>query len=93
MALQPLNTGNSLGSNYNQVNDAIRQLNNEQTTKVFKQAGGYSIIEGQLPYSGGYGTLYYDSNNVPTIIIGILPDGTTGIVVAKPGQNVINAFS
>lgn len=93
MALTPVSGNNSNNSNWNTVNDAIRQLNNEQTVKVFKQAAGNAIITGKLPYDGGYGSLYYDSNGVPTIIIGILPDGTVGIVVAKPGQNVLDVFS
>lgn len=36
--------------------------------------------------------LYYDSTGTPCIMIGILPDGTTGIVIAKPGKNVLDAF-
>lgn len=93
MSLLPTSSTNSLGSNWNTVNDAIRQLNNEQITKTYKQPNGNVIVEGKLPYSGGYGTIYYDSNGVPIIIIGILPDGNVGIAVAKPGNNVIDAFS
>lgn len=37
-------------------------------------------------------TIYNDSNGVPSIIIGILPDGTNGIVIAKPGVNVLTLF-
>lgn len=84
MSIQPLNTANSLVTNYNQINDALRQLNNEQTTKAFKQAGGNAIVEGKLPYSGGYGSLYYDSTNTPRILIGIAPDGQIDIGVSKP---------
>lgn len=83
MSIQPLNTANSLATNYNQINDALRQLNNEQVTKAFKQAGGNAIVEGKLPYSGGYGSLYYDSDNVPRILIGIAPDGQIDIAVSK----------
>lgn len=93
MAILPLNTSNSLGANYNQLNDAIRQLNNEQTVKTFKQAKGNAMVIGKLPYDGGYGSMYYDVNGIPSIIIGILPDGTTGIVVAKAGVSVLDAFS
>lgn len=93
MSLKPLSTQNSQGQNYGQVNDMIRQLNREQTTKVFKQANGNAIITGKLPYDGGYGSLYYDTNGVPSIVIGILPDGTTGMVVAKEGIDVLTLFS
>lgn len=117
MALQPTISSNSNQTNWNTVNNAIQQLNNEQITKAFKQPGGNSVItgklpnedaygtlyydannnliirEGKLPYDGGYGTIYYDSNGIPVVIIGILPDGTTGIAISKPGISVIDAFS
>lgn len=93
MSFRPLNSSNSTGQNYGQLNDMIRQINKEQTTKTFKQPGGNAIINGKLPYDGGYGSLYYDSNGVPSIVVGILPDGTTGLVIAKPGENVLDAFS
>lgn len=93
MSLRPLLTTNSQASNYSQVNDMIRRINNEQTTKTFKQAGGNSIVEGKLPYEGGYGSLYYDADNIPRIIIGIAPDGTMGIFVSKEGVSVLDAFS
>lgn len=93
MAFRPVSSQNSYAQNWGQVNDMIRQLNKEQTVKTFKQPGGNAIISGKLPYEKGYGSLYYDSTGVPSIIIGILPDGTTGIVAAKAGENVIDAFS
>ena len=75
------------------INGNFAQLDNEVVTKVFKQANGNAIIEGKLPYDGGYGTLYYDANGIPSTIIGILPDGSTGIAIAKPGVSVLSAFS
>lgn len=93
MAFRPLLSSNSNQSNWSQVNDMIRQVNNEQTTKTFKQANGNSIVQGKLPYPGGYGSLYYDSSNLPRIIIGIAPDGTMGIFVSKEGISVLDAFS
>jgi hypothetical protein len=82
-----------MGTSFNQLNDMVRQLNNEQTVKVFKRAGNNAIVTGKLPYDGGYGTLYYDSNGVPSIVIGIMPDGTTDLVIAKPGIDVTTLFS
>lgn len=93
MGFRPISTQNSYTQNWGEVNNMIRQLNKEQTTKVFKQAGGNAIISGKLPYDGGYGSLYYDSSNIPRIIIGIQPDGTMGITVSKDGENVIDLFS
>jgi hypothetical protein len=93
MSFLPLNSQNSLGSNFGQVNDMVRQLNKEQTTKVFKQSGGNAIVEGKLPYDGGYGSLYYDSSNIPRILIGITPDGDVDIVKSKSGVSVLDVFN
>lgn len=93
MAFPPVSSQNSQASNWNQLNDMIRQLNKEQTTKVFKQPGGNVIIEGKLPYEGGYGSLYYDTNGIPRVLIGIAPDGTVGLFVSKVNVSVLSAFS
>lgn len=93
MAFRPLNSTNALSQNFGQVNDMIRQLNNEQVTKTFKQSGGNSIVQGKLPYTNGYGTLYYDTNNVPRIIIGIAPDGNIDIGVSKEGYDITTLYT
>ena len=99
MPFRPLNSKNSTPQNYGQINDMVRQLNREQQVKTFKQAGGANaIVNGRLPYttSSGkqaYGSLYYDENGVPIIIIGTTPDGIVDIVAAKDGENVLDAFS
>lgn len=99
MSLRPVTPQNSMGQNLGQLNDMVRQLNKEQSVKTFKQAGGNNaIINGRLPFdtdSGAtpYGSLYYDTDGVPSIIIGVLPDNTIGLVIAKEGENVIDAFS
>lgn len=90
---RPVTSKNSYSQNWNEMNNMIRQLNKEQTTKAFLQPGGNAIITGKLPYEGGYGTLYYDTDNVPSIVIGVLPDGTTGLVIAKSGENVLDVFA
>lgn len=92
MSLTPVSPQNSNTQNLGQINNMMRQLNNEQVTKTFKQPNGNAIINGKLPYEGGYGSLYYDSNGIPRIVIGILPDGTTGFVVSKEGESVLDAF-
>lgn len=93
MSLRPLVSTNSHKQNLSQITDMMRQLNKEQTTKTFKQPGGNAIINGKLPYQGGYGSLYYDPNNVPSIVIGTLSDGSMGIVVAKDGVDVLSVIS
>lgn len=89
----PIGAGSSFDQALPVINSNFAQLDQEAVTKVFKQAGGNAIIEGRLPYDGGYGSLYYDANGIPNIVIGILPDGTTGIAIAKPGEDVLSAFS
>lgn len=89
MGFRPISSQNSYSQNWNEVNNMVRQLNKEQTTKVFKQAGGNAIINGKLPYDGGYGSLYYDDTNIARIIIGIDPDGDMNIHVSKPGEDVV----
>lgn len=92
MAFKPLTSQNSQSQNYGQINDMVRQLNNEQTTKTFKQPGGNAVINGKLPYQGGYGSLYYDQNQVARILIGIDPDGEVNLIVSKPGVDVLSLF-
>ncbi len=93
MALRPLTTQNSQGQNYGELNNMIRQLNKEQTTKTYKQPGGNAIVTGKLPYEGGYGSLYYDSDNVPRILIGIAPDGEIDISASKEGFDITQQYS
>lgn len=93
MALRPIGN-NSDASDIGRVsNENFRNINNRFRVNVVRQATGNAIVQGKLPYTDGYGSLYYDANGIPNIIIGILPDGTTGLVIAKPGENVIDAFS
>lgn len=92
MSFKPVISSNSNKQNLNQINDMIRQLNKEQVTKVFKQPNGNAIINGKLPYTDGYGSLYYDGNNNPRILIGIAPDGEIDIGVSKPGFNIIEQY-
>lgn len=85
----PISADVNLSDALKSINANFAQLDNESVTKAFKQAGGNAIITGKLPYDGGYGSLYYDQTNTPRIIIGILPDGTMGMVIAKPNVDVI----
>lgn len=92
MSFRPIATKNSYSQNWNEVNNMIRTLNKEQTVKTFKQASGNAIITGKLPYAGGYGSLYYDTNGVARIIIGIDPDGEVNIHVSDPDVDVLSLF-
>lgn len=93
-SFRPLNTSNSTKTNYSQVNDMVRQLNKEQVTKTFKQAGGKNaIINGQLP-NGKYGQLLYDDTGKARILIGQHPlDGRMGVWVSKPGFDVLTELA
>jgi hypothetical protein len=50
--------------------------------------GNFSQLDGET-----YTKVYRDSSGVPNMIMGLLPDGTTGLVIAKEGVNVLTLFS
>lgn len=88
----PLNTGNSTGQNYAQVNDLMRQFNNEKTAKTFRRSqGDNAIITGRLPDDLGYGTLLYDSDGNARIAMYIDEDGNPVFKVSEEGQDATTA--
>lgn len=89
----PVSPGTSQDQAMNVINNNFAQLDSEAVTKTFNQAGGNAIIEGKLPYDGGYGSLYYDKDNVDRIIIGIAPDGEIDIGASKPGESVTSLYT
>ena len=93
MSLRPLGIKKDDKSQNRLLGDNFRNIENRFRTNVVRQANGNAIVTGKLPYDGGYGNLYYNTDGVPTIIIGILPDGTTGLVIAKEGEDVLDAFA
>lgn len=88
----PVNPGTEFDQAMAVMNGNFAQLDSEAVTKTFKQPSGNAIIEGKLPYEGGYGFLFYDPNGVPSIVFGILPDGTMGLVIANEGVDVLSLF-
>lgn len=85
----PLPQGASPDEIAKATNRALERFDGESITKTFRQAGGNAVVQGRLP-SGGYGTLYYDSDGIPIILIGQHPvDGHMGIWQTKPGINVL----
>lgn len=91
---QPLQPSTPSDLNLNQINQMVAQLNQEQTVKTFKQAGNKNaIIQGKLPYSGGYGSLYYDTTGTARILIGIDPTGATVLAISKPGFDIVTILS
>jgi len=90
----PVNPGTPLESAIAAFNNNFAQLDQETAVKTFNGASGEpSIITGELPYEGGYGSLYYDTNGIARIIIGVQPDGTIGMTASKEGVDVIGLFS
>lgn len=76
MSFQPINTQNSQGANFGQLNDMVRQLNKEQITKVFKFDSNNAVFIGKLPYDGGIG-LMVQSPDGSSVGIGSIPGSTT----------------
>jgi hypothetical protein len=64
----PVNPGTDYDQAMAVMNNNFAQLDNETVTKTFKQANGNAIVEGKLPYDGGYGSMYYNSDDVTTVV-------------------------
>jgi len=64
------------------------------TTKT-KYAGqqSTSVLSGQLRIEDGNGRMVLYDGTHYRMIIGLLPDGTVGVVISKPGIDVFSAFS
>jgi len=89
----PVNPGTPLESAIAAFNNNFAQLDQEAAVKVINgSSGNPAIISGELPYEGGYGGLYHDADGVPSIIIGIDPDGVVNIHAANDGVNVLGLF-
>lgn len=92
MSLTPVTSDNSNSANLNQINNAIRQLNNEAQTKVFKGPENVNaVINGKLPNDLGYGFQLSDSNGVPRIIAYIDANNNPIFKVSESGQDVTTA--
>lgn len=89
----PITSGTSHEQMLAMINKNFAELDNENVTKVYRGANGnIAIIEGKLPYQGGFGSLYYDQNGKARILIGIDPDGDINLVVSKPDVDVLSLF-
>lgn len=88
----PVNPGTDFAQAMAVINNNFAQLDNEAVTKTFRQASGNAIIEGKLPYDGGYGFLLYDENGLASIIIGRDPYGNMVIAAAKQGTDIFTAY-
>lgn len=90
----PLTAGTDMNQVLSILNKNFGELDSETVTKVYKGPNGRTaIIEGKLPYEGGYGALYYDASGIPRVLVGLSPDGTMGIFSSKDGESVVDAFS
>lgn len=75
-------------------NTNFSQLDSENVTKTYKQASGNAVIEGKLPYEGGYGILIYDATGVARILIGLAPgDAHVGMWTTAEGYDVLEELS
>lgn len=90
----PLRPGTSQEQLLAILNKNFGELDGETITKVYLGANNQiAIIEGKLPYEGGYGLLIYDSDGDSRVLAGIAPDGSIGLFVSKTGEDLISAFS
>lgn len=63
------------------------QAGTEQTQQLAIINKNFAEIDNE-----GTTKIFSDANGIPTIIMGVLPDKTTGIVISKPGINVLTLF-
>lgn len=87
------------GINVNEASPSQMMYTNDYSTTTWRDNNGnITLQEGLLP-SGNYGqnvyngTSQYSLSGTPQILIGVLPDGTVGIVQSISGVNVNNLFS
>lgn len=93
MALRSLFPGLQPEEQATVSNENFRDIDNRFRTNIVRNTTGKPRIQTGNIGENRYGQLLYDNDGVPIIIIGDLPDGSVGIVMAKPGENVIDAFS
>lgn len=90
----PITKGSTFEEALPVINGNFSHLDLEAVTKTFSQPGGNAIIQGKLPYDGGYGMLIYDSDGLARILIGLAPgDARPGIWVSADGVDVIDELS
>ena len=80
-----------------QINDWGRLLSNEKIASVQRgEDGNIRIVQGvqTIGTTRVVGTVYYDENDIPRILIGLAPDdGRPGIWISEDGQNVIDLLT
>ena len=64
-----------------------------ETKKKYTGQESTSVLNGQLRIEDGNNRMVLFDGAVYRMIIGVLPDGTVGIVISKPGIDVFSAFS
>lgn len=89
--VNPVSSTNSNQANWSTVNNAIRQLNNQNRVKVFNQSDGTNgLVQGILPNDEGYGDILYDSSGNARIVMRIIND-VPEFKVSKTGFDVLSA--
>lgn len=63
------------------------------TKKKYTGQGNTSVLSGQLRIEDGNNRMVLFDGTVYRLILGLLPDGTIGLVISKPGIDVFSAYS
>lgn len=86
---QPLSHEMDMADLVAQINRNFTALDAETYTKQIKNGSKDAILFGQLP-GGIYGLLLYDTNGIPSVLIGQAPDDKRmGIWAATAGENIL----
>lgn len=80
-----------------QLNDWAGEISNEKLASVqTDEQGNFRIVSGAQNIDGTavIGTVYYDTSNVPRILIGLSPDdGRPGVWISDEGESVITLLT
>nr|DAD62647.1 MAG TPA: hypothetical protein [Caudoviricetes sp.] len=89
----PIPSNASLQQALQLINRDLMALDNEATTKNYKQAGGNAVTMGRLP-NKKYGISLSDTGNKQRILLGQHPkDGHIGLWISKEGIDVMDELN
>lgn len=63
-----------------------------ETKKKYTGSASTSVLNGQLRIDDGNNRMVLYDGNYYRMIIGVLPDGTVGMIISKPGVDVFSLF-
>lgn len=63
-----------------------------EVKKKYAGQDNTSVLSGQLRFEEGNNRLVLHDDTVYRMVIGVLPDGSIGVIISKPGKDVFDLF-